>query len=86
MRLNPKDSETAIKLLQKEVAGNEASITSLNEKVYELESNGGSIANETDPTVPSWAKQNRKPYYSASEVGAVDVNNAISIEELSELF
>jgi hypothetical protein len=26
---------------------------------------------ETDPTVPSWAKQSSKPTYSASEVGAL---------------
>ena len=32
---------------------------------------GGGIVNETDPTVPSWAKQPQKPTYTASEVGAV---------------
>lgn len=31
----------------------------------------GAIAQETDPTVPSWAKQANKPTYTASEVGAL---------------
>ena len=31
---------------------------------------GGGIAHETDPTVPSWAKQPTKPTYTAAEVGA----------------
>lgn len=31
---------------------------------------GGGIAQETDPTVPSWAKQPNKPTYTAEEVGA----------------
>lgn len=31
---------------------------------------GGGIAEETDPTVPAWAKQPSKPTYMASEVGA----------------
>lgn len=30
----------------------------------------GGILKETDPTVPDWAKQPRKPTYTASEVGA----------------
>lgn len=34
--------------------------------------NGSAVpANETDPTVPSWAKQSNKPSYTASEVGAL---------------
>lgn len=31
----------------------------------------GGILKETDPTVPDWAKQPRKPTYTASEVGAL---------------
>lgn len=31
---------------------------------------GGGITNETDPTVPEWAKQPNKPTYTAEEVGA----------------
>ena len=32
---------------------------------------GGGITTETDPTVPSWAKEPTKPSYTASEVGAL---------------
>lgn len=32
---------------------------------------------ETDPTVPSWAKQSSKPTYTASEVGALPANTTI---------
>jgi hypothetical protein len=32
--------------------------------------NKGYLTSESDPTVPSWAKQPNKPSYSASEVGA----------------
>lgn len=31
----------------------------------------GAISNETDPTVPAWAKEPKKPAYTASEVGAL---------------
>ena len=31
---------------------------------------------ETDPTVPSWAKQSSKPTYTASEVGAMSTSHA----------
>lgn len=31
---------------------------------------GGGISQETDPTVPDWAKQPKKPTYTAEEVGA----------------
>lgn len=36
------------------------------------------ITTETDPTVPSWAKAENKPTYSASEVGAVAANASIT--------
>jgi hypothetical protein len=31
---------------------------------------GGTITEESDPTVPAWAKQPQKPTYTAAEVGA----------------
>ena len=37
----------------------------------DLYNDSGFIVTETDPTVPSWAKQNTKPSYTAGEVGAV---------------
>lgn len=36
---------------------------------------GGGITKETDPTVPSWAKQKTKPTYTKSEVGLSNVDN-----------
>lgn len=36
---------------------------------------GGGIAVETDPTVPSWAKQPSKPSYTKAEVGLGNVDN-----------
>ena len=39
---------------------------------------------ETDPTVPSWAKQQNKPTYTASEVGAIPDDTPIP-EELADL-
>ena len=41
----------------------------------------GGITEETDPTVPDWAKQPQKPPYTAKEVGAAtieDINQAIA--------
>lgn len=37
----------------------------------------GGITEETDPTVPSWAKQAQKPTYTASEVGALPASTKI---------
>jgi hypothetical protein len=43
----------------------------------ELDNDKGYLTgySETDPTVPSWAKQNTKPSYSKSEVGLPNVDN-----------
>lgn len=37
---------------------------------------GGGVVVETDPTVPSWAKQPSKPKYTASEVGAAPAQHS----------
>lgn len=37
----------------------------------------GAIADETDPTVPDWAKQPTKPSYTAEEVGALPISTVI---------
>ena len=44
------------------------------------------ITEETDPTVPSWAKQAAKPTYTASEVGAVpkDSNDKIPLSYIPD--
>jgi hypothetical protein len=41
------------------------------------------ITQETDPTVPSWAKASDKPSYSASEVGAVPTTRKVNNKALS---
>lgn len=41
-------------------------------KVSELQNDSGYISEETDPTVPAWAKAETKPTYTASEVGAAE--------------
>lgn len=44
-------------------------------------SGGGGISQETDPTVPAWAKQPKKPTYTAEEVGAASKE---SVDRLNE--
>lgn len=42
-----------------------------------IQAKGSYIISETDPTVPSWAKQPSKPTYTASEVGALSEDTSI---------
>lgn len=42
--------------------------------------------NESDPTVPEWAKSSNKPIYTAGEVGAVPTNEAIGRDRMLELW
>lgn len=44
---------------------------------------GTVVTEETDPTVPSWAKASTKPTYTASEVGAVPTTRTVNGRELS---
>lgn len=55
-------------------------------KLSELTNDAGYMTGytETDPTVPSWAKQSKKPSYTAAEVGAQPAGNYLTEEELSE--
>lgn len=48
-------------------------------KVSQLQNDSGYITGytETDPTVPSWAKQSTKPSYTATEVGALPIGTPI---------
>ena len=46
-------------------------------KVSELQNDSGFLSSETDPTVPSWAKNPTKPQYTAQEVGALPSNTFI---------
>lgn len=69
-------------------------INSIARAVIELEGREtGGITQETDPTVPAWAKQANKPTYKASEVGAVSqaeleeaVDNALAEAKASGEF
>lgn len=45
---------------------------------------GGGVTEESDPTVPDWAKQPNKPTYTASEVGALPSTTKIPTK-VSEL-
>ncbi len=50
--------------------------------ISELYNDSGYLTSETDPTVPSWAKQSTKPTYTAAEVGALPDTTVISDEKL----
>lgn len=50
----------------------------------DLLNNGGIAVEETDPTVPSWAKEPTKPTYTADEVGALPNTTSIPTK-VSEL-
>lgn len=45
--------------------------------VSDLNNDLGYLSKESDPTVPSWAKQAQKPVYTASEVGALSADTHI---------
>lgn len=57
------------------VDGHRVTITDVNGEhsfdVMDGEDGKNGITTETDPTVPAWAKEDNKPSYTASEVGAV---------------
>lgn len=54
---------------------NEEDIKQLREDLDSLDVSGG-VVEETDPTVPEWAKQPNKPRYTADEVGAYSKEDA----------
>lgn len=43
------------------------------------------LETETDPTVPSWAKQAEKPSYTASEVGAAETEHTHDVSDVTGL-
>lgn len=61
------------------------SSTSIPSKTSDLTNDSGFITGytETDPTVPSWAKQSSKPSYTAAEVGAVPTTRKVNGKALS---
>lgn len=50
---------------------------SIPSKTSDLTNDSGFLTQETDPTVPSWAKQPTKPAYTAQEVGAMPAGTSI---------
>ena len=54
-------------------------------KTSDLTNDSGFLTSytETDPTVPSWAKESSKPSYTASEVGAVPTTRTVNGKALS---
>lgn len=54
-----------------------AALNDLNSKIENM------VVEETDPTVPEWAKQETKPSYTASEVGAVPTTRTVNGKSLS---
>lgn len=89
---NKSDSElnTASKLIV-------GAINELNEKVSRLGDSGltesevkeivqqTAVTKETDPSVPSWAKQAKKPTYTAQEVGALPSNTPLFSGDYNDL-
>ena len=53
--------------------------------IANIELPDGGILVETDPTVPSWAKQASKPTYTAQEVGALPANTALFSGDYNDL-
>lgn len=53
-------------------------IPSIPSKVSAFENDKGYLVEETDPTVPSWAKDPNKPVYNAEEVGADEKGTAVN--------
>lgn len=54
-----------------------AALNDLNSRIENM------VVEETDPTVPAWAKQETKPTYTASEVGAVSTSTTVNGKSLS---
>ena len=59
-----------------------ATQSNLPTNVSELNNDAGYITEETDPTVPAWAKESTKPTYTAAEVGALPDTTEIPDEKL----
>lgn len=81
------NEEVIVKVL--EGAKNTGGVTDYKQLTGLPKLNGKTIignVEESDPTVPEWAKQPEKPEYTAEEVGAVPIGGAITVERLNEMF
>ena len=54
-------------------------------KTSQLENDSGFLTEETDPTVPAWAKAESKPTYTASEVGAAAESHTHAKSQITDL-
>lgn len=61
---------------------NFAFIDDIPTNVSDFNNDAGYITQETDPTVPAWAKESTKPTYTAAEVGAVPFDASQGIATL----
>ncbi len=62
----------------------QTTLSEILQRIDKLEESGGGsggITQETDPTVPEWAKQPTKPTYTKSEVGLENVDNVHQYSE-----
>ena len=64
-------SSLPTKVSQLENDSDFATVSQIPTKTSDIQNDSGYLSEETDPTVPSWAKQPNKPTYTASEVGAL---------------
>lgn len=69
------DYETEWYTLTAEDVGALPDDTPIPTKTSDLTNDAGFLSAETDPNVPSWAKQPSKPDYTAAEVGLGNVDN-----------
>lgn len=73
------DYNTTSKKITKTINGTTSDVVT----AAKIVTDGGGITTETDPTVPSWAKESSKPSYTASEVGAVPTTRKVNGKALS---
>lgn len=76
---------TKVKTFTANASSNVTANITVPTKVSDLTNDSGYITGytETDPTVPSWAKQASKPSYTAAEVGAVPTTRTVNGKALS---
>lgn len=54
-------------------------------KTSQLENDSGFLTEETDPTVPAWAKAESKPTYTADEVGAAAKKHTHNVSDITDM-
>lgn len=75
--------------LELEEGGSVGGVKDYNDLINKPTLNGEVIQgdmSEQDPTVPQWAKEPNKPTYTPKEIGAVNGNDAITLQEINDMF